>query len=140
MPSRWSAPGRSLVFVLAASSIGCLLAEFYGLCTMRAFTLYVSAPAMAALGALGLADRRRGDAAPLGLGRPAGRRPGIGDAADALSARVRDPRRCAVRRRHAGGPPHLRHRPGPRRPRAVEGLGPAGATDRLSGLPPRGRE
>src|SRR6516164_5462284 len=58
---RWSAPGRSLVFVLAASSIWCLLAEFYGLCSMQAFTLFVSMPAMASLVGMALWDRWRGD-------------------------------------------------------------------------------
>src|SRR5207249_11169936 len=59
--ARWSAPGRFLVFVLAASSIWCLLAEFYGLCSMRTFTLFVSLPAMVALVAMIVSDRRWGD-------------------------------------------------------------------------------
>src|SRR4051794_33098379 len=58
---RWSAPGRFVVFVLAATSIWCLLAEFYGLCSMRVFTLVVSLPAMTALVVMGVIDRRRGD-------------------------------------------------------------------------------
>ena len=43
---QWTLPGRALVFVLAASSIWCLLAEFYGLCSMQTFTFYVSIPAL----------------------------------------------------------------------------------------------
>ena len=56
----WSPPVRLLVFVLAASSIWCLLAEFYGLCSMRVFTWCVSLPALVALGGLGAADQWRG--------------------------------------------------------------------------------
>src|SRR5262249_26605926 len=58
---RWSALGRFLVFALAASSIWCLLADFYGLCSMRIFTFFVSLPALAALMMLGLLDLRAGD-------------------------------------------------------------------------------
>src|SRR4051794_30047796 len=58
---RWSASGRFLVFVLAASSIWCLLAEFYGLCSMRDFTLFISLPAMAALVVMAVWDCWRGD-------------------------------------------------------------------------------
>jgi hypothetical protein len=39
--SRWTVPGRLIVFTLAATSIWCLLAEFYGLCSMRTFTLFI---------------------------------------------------------------------------------------------------
>jgi hypothetical protein len=46
---------------LAATSIGCLLAEFYRLCPMRAFTLFIFAPALAALAAAAVADRWWGD-------------------------------------------------------------------------------
>jgi len=60
-PFRWDWPGRLLVFTLAASSIGCLLAEFYGLCSMRAFTFAVFLPAAAGLVALALLDRAKGD-------------------------------------------------------------------------------
>src|SRR5207244_2322182 len=52
----WSPAGRAVVFVLAASSIACLLAEFYGLCPMRMFTLFVFLPALVALAAISLAD------------------------------------------------------------------------------------
>lgn len=56
----WSPPLRLLVFSLAATSIWCLLAEFYGLCSMRAFTWFISLPALLALAALALADRAHG--------------------------------------------------------------------------------
>ena len=49
------------MFALAASSIACLLAEFYRLCPMRAFTLFVFLPALAGLAALSLADLIWGD-------------------------------------------------------------------------------
>lgn len=57
----WSTTGRWLVFLLAASSIACLLFDFYQLCPMRAFTLYVFLPALMALAALAVVDRRFGD-------------------------------------------------------------------------------
>jgi hypothetical protein len=57
----WTAAGRGLVFLLAASSIACLLFDFYGLCPMRVFTLVVFLPALAALAAFALFDRQRGD-------------------------------------------------------------------------------
>ena len=57
----WTPMGRMVVFALAATSIWCLLAEFYGVCSMRAFTLWVSLPAMAGLVLLVVADRLRGD-------------------------------------------------------------------------------
>jgi hypothetical protein len=49
------------VFFLAATSIWCLLAEFYGLCSMRLFTFWILMPATAALIVLAVADRARGD-------------------------------------------------------------------------------
>jgi hypothetical protein len=58
---RWTFTGRALVFVLAASSIWCLLAEMYGLCSMQTFTFFVSVPALALLAGLAAADRARGD-------------------------------------------------------------------------------
>ena len=57
---RWSPAGRSVVFVLAAGSIWCLLAEFYGLCSMQLFTLAVLLPAMLALTGIAVWDRVRG--------------------------------------------------------------------------------
>jgi hypothetical protein len=56
----WSWPARLVVFLLAAASIWCLLAEFYGLCSMRLFTFWILIPATAALIALAIADRARG--------------------------------------------------------------------------------
>ncbi|MDB5302007.1 MAG: hypothetical protein JWO87_3670 [Phycisphaerales bacterium] len=58
---RWTPAGRAVVFVLAAASIWCLLAEFYGLCSMRAFTLYILIPATAVLVLMALLDLARGD-------------------------------------------------------------------------------
>jgi hypothetical protein len=58
---RWTLPGRALVFVLAATSIWCLLAEFYGLCSMRTFTFWILVPATVALFAMALLDRSKGD-------------------------------------------------------------------------------
>jgi hypothetical protein len=57
----WNARGRGLVFALAASSIACLLADFYAVCPMRIFTLFIFLPALIALVALAVLDRRRGD-------------------------------------------------------------------------------
>ena len=58
---RWTPVGRTVVFALAASSIWCLLAEFYGLCSMRTFTFAVLIPATIVLIAIALIDRARGD-------------------------------------------------------------------------------
>jgi hypothetical protein len=60
-PCYWTAHGRWLVFLLAASSIACLLFDFYGLCPMRLFTLWIFLPALVLLFAIALWDRRRGD-------------------------------------------------------------------------------
>jgi hypothetical protein len=49
------------VFVLAATSIACLLTDFYRLCPMRTFTLFIFLPALFALAALAVADRVCGD-------------------------------------------------------------------------------
>jgi hypothetical protein len=57
----WSWPARLVVFVLSATSIWCLLAEFYGLCDMRTFTFWILIPATVALIALAIADRARGE-------------------------------------------------------------------------------
>lgn len=58
---RWTLPGRAIVFFLAATSIWCLLAEFYGLCSMRFFTFAILIPATALLIALALIDLATGD-------------------------------------------------------------------------------
>ena len=57
----WEARGRWLVFVLAASSIACLLADFYGLCLMRIFTPFIFLPALLALFAFAGLDRWKGE-------------------------------------------------------------------------------
>ena len=59
--SWWTAPGRLIVFTLAATSIGCLLAEFYGLCSMRTFTFFILIPALVILAVMTGADCQRGD-------------------------------------------------------------------------------
>jgi hypothetical protein len=56
----WSPFARVVVFLLAAMSIWCLLADFYGLCPMRTFTFAILLPATALLAALAVADRFRG--------------------------------------------------------------------------------
>jgi hypothetical protein len=58
---RWTWQGRLLVITLAATSIWCLLAEFYGLCSMRTFTFAILLPATVALVALAALDRLKGD-------------------------------------------------------------------------------
>src|SRR5882762_11083522 len=57
----WDARGRWLVFALAASSIACLLADFYGLCPMRIFTPFIFLPAMLMLFTFAVLDHRHGD-------------------------------------------------------------------------------
>jgi hypothetical protein len=44
--AEWGIFERSGVFLLAATSIACLLSEFYGFCPMRLFTLAIFAPAL----------------------------------------------------------------------------------------------
>ncbi len=64
VPSRknhWGASGRWIVFLLATSSIDCLLADFYGVCPMRIFTPFVALPALALLLVAASFDRHRGD-------------------------------------------------------------------------------
>jgi hypothetical protein len=58
---QWTPVGRAIVFVLSAASIWCLLAEFYGLCSMRTFTLRIFIPATALLLIMAIMDRLRGD-------------------------------------------------------------------------------
>ena len=57
----WSTPGRCVVFALGASSIGCLLFDFYGLCPMRLFTIAVLCPSLVILIALAIFDSARGN-------------------------------------------------------------------------------
>jgi hypothetical protein len=59
--THWTAGGRAIVFFLAASSIACLLCDFYRICPMRPFTLFIFLPAMVALFAFALFDRKSGD-------------------------------------------------------------------------------
>jgi hypothetical protein len=56
----WSPASRFVVFALSATSIWCLLAEFYGLCTMQLFTFAILIPATTALIVLAFIDRWRG--------------------------------------------------------------------------------
>jgi hypothetical protein len=58
---QWTGSGRLLVFVLAGTSIWCLLSEMYGLCDMRTFFYFILLPATAALYGFALLDRFRGD-------------------------------------------------------------------------------
>jgi hypothetical protein len=57
----WSVPGRILMFILAATSIWCLLSEFYGLCSMRTFTFWILIPATILMLAITVYDRIAGD-------------------------------------------------------------------------------
>jgi hypothetical protein len=59
--SDWTARSRMMVFALAASSIGCLLADFYGLCPMSFFTPFIFLPAFLVLCAFAVLDRVCGD-------------------------------------------------------------------------------
>ena len=58
---QWTPGGRFIVFFLSATSIWCLLAEFYGLCSMRTFTFWVLIPATILLIAMAVLDFVRGD-------------------------------------------------------------------------------
>src|SRR6476660_9312922 len=58
---QWTPLGRAIVFFLSATSIWCLLAEFYGLCSMRTFALWILIPATVLLIAMALLDLWRGD-------------------------------------------------------------------------------
>src|SRR2546421_10848767 len=57
----WTPPCRAAIFLLAATSIWCLLAEFYGLCSMRVFTFRILVPSTLFLYALAILDRFIGD-------------------------------------------------------------------------------
>lgn len=56
----WTARSRCLVFGLAATSIACLLADFYQLCPMSFFTPFIFLPAFVVLWAMAVLDRLRG--------------------------------------------------------------------------------
>src|SRR5262245_56913325 len=58
---QWTGWGRALVFFLSATSIWCLLAEFYGLCSMRTFTIWILIPASVLLIGMALLDYSNGD-------------------------------------------------------------------------------
>jgi hypothetical protein len=58
---QWTPVGRALVFFLAATSIWCLLAEFYGLCSMRTFTFAILIPSTALLVLITAMDFVKGD-------------------------------------------------------------------------------
>lgn len=57
---QWTTSGRTLIFVLAATSIWCLLAEMYGLCDMRTFTFVILMPATFAVYTIAALDFRSG--------------------------------------------------------------------------------
>ena len=59
-PPMWTPAWRFAIFMLSATSIWCLLAEFYGLCSMRTFTGYVLIPSSLVLIALAVYDRVAG--------------------------------------------------------------------------------
>src|ERR1044071_7582609 len=59
--SLWTCAGRAVVFLLAATSIGCLLAEFYRPDSMRTLACFVFLPSLAVLAVLAAADGFRGD-------------------------------------------------------------------------------
>lgn len=58
---RWTPAGRTLVFILAAASIWCLLAEMYHLCDMRTFFFWILVPATILLYAWTALDWFAGD-------------------------------------------------------------------------------
>lgn len=72
---RWTTGWRLLAFTLAATSLACLLADFYGLCSMRLFALVVFLPAIVALLALCVLDAACGQrhfCKAIGIGAAAG--------------------------------------------------------------------
>jgi hypothetical protein len=58
---QWTPAGRTLVFLLSAASIWCLLAEFYKLCSMRTFVFVALIPATIILILIAILDRLFGD-------------------------------------------------------------------------------
>jgi len=59
--NHWNRAGRLVVLTLAATSIACLLMEFYNFCPMRPFALFVFFPAILLLFGLSIGDRVSGD-------------------------------------------------------------------------------
>src|SRR5947207_2621081 len=57
VPMSWQLIQRAMVFLLAATSIWCLLAEFYRVVSMQAFTIRVFIPAAIALAVWAMIDR-----------------------------------------------------------------------------------
>jgi len=57
--AEWRGLERAGVFLLAATSIACLLSEFYGLCPMREFTFAIFGPALVILFIWVLVDSRK---------------------------------------------------------------------------------
>jgi len=58
---QWTAQGRFLTFLLAAASIWCLLLEMYGICSMRAFAIFILIPATITLYAIAWINHQAGD-------------------------------------------------------------------------------
>jgi hypothetical protein len=73
-PSPWNLAQRAGVWLLAATSILCLLTEFYRICPMRFFTLAIFLPALGLLGIWAAIDSRRRKAivAPVLIGAISG--------------------------------------------------------------------
>ena len=57
----WTVSFMAVVFLLASTSLGCLLADFYGICPMRWFAVIVFVPAFLALAGLSLYDYSNAD-------------------------------------------------------------------------------
>lgn len=55
----WNVAERAVVFLLAATSIACLLLDFYGWCSMRQFARFVFLPSLLVLLAIAVFDRIR---------------------------------------------------------------------------------
>ena len=58
---QWTGSGRAVVFALSATSIWCLLAEMYGLMSMRTFFYSILLPATVSLYGMAALDKVRGD-------------------------------------------------------------------------------
>jgi hypothetical protein len=59
--NRWTRSQRAIVFLLAFTSIACLLLDLYELCPMRAFALVIFAPALLVIAVMAFSDWRTGD-------------------------------------------------------------------------------
>ena len=58
---QWTGPGRTIVFLLSATSIWCLLAEMYNITDMRTFFFTILLPATLLLYGIAALDKARGD-------------------------------------------------------------------------------